>query len=48
MLANPFIVYVASFAGVIAAYQLGWSEACRQRCSRSLPRLLPPLRCWRG
>jgi hypothetical protein len=27
MLANPFIVYVASFAGVIAAYQLGWSEA---------------------
>lgn len=27
MVANPFIVYIASFGSVIAVYQLGWSEA---------------------
>lgn len=26
MLKNPFLVYVLTFSGVLAAYQLGWSE----------------------
>src|SRR3546814_15672773 len=31
VLRNPFVVYVATFAGALAVYQLGWSE------------ILPPL-----
>ncbi len=27
MLKNPFIIYILSFGGVLAVYQLGWSEA---------------------
>jgi hypothetical protein len=27
MFANPFVVYILSFGGVIAVYQLGWSDA---------------------
>jgi hypothetical protein len=27
MLKNPFVIYILSFGGVLAVYQLGWSEA---------------------
>src|SRR5947209_20463848 len=27
MLKNPFVIYILSFGGVLAVYQLGWSDA---------------------